>query len=193
MVGGEDLNNILIKLISLKLWSAKEGKLVTKTELRKIASECGLLSAMLERGFEESKKSKLFFYRKNKNAIFQMITFEILRGGENLEIATFNWVPEIHEEYDITEFPKAVKITNGGCITKKGTVGRGSKFWDLRNLQKMNENCVNILESIDLVAIPWLDSVRTRNDLIENIFLDIKDSPFFSPLKKRLLDDDSSY
>lgn len=160
---------------------------MTLAQLRKMVIAHGFKAQMSERGFEESNKSKLLFFRKNNDNIYQIINFEILSGGENLRILVFNWVPELVEGYDIANFPKSLTITNGDYITKKGRIGLGAKFWDLRDHSQINTHLDDILGDIDKFAIPWFEEIKTRSDLISIIFPDTKEKPTFASVKERVL------
>ena len=159
--------------------------MTTIAQLRKVAKD-SFIDAMINRGFEESKKSKLFFYRVGNDDIYQIVDFEILRGGENLRIGVYCWVPEVQGGYDMASFPKHLAITNG-CYLLKNSIGRGSRFWDLRDEEKRG-NCLDeILSELDRIALPWFADITSRSDLVEAMFLDLKESEYFEEDKQAIL------
>lgn len=161
--------------------------MTTSAQLSALAKKSGFHANMERKGFKHSKKSKMLFYRKNSNDIYQIICLHILTGGENVKIAVFNWVPELHESYDIEQFPKDLKITNGGFVTSMSDIGMGSRLWDLRNHDDIGATLNEISTQIDQVAIPWLNRIETRSDLIATLFVDIKNNSRFKKLSAKIL------
>lgn len=159
--------------------------MTTLAQIRKVA-KVSFINLMEDRSFKEHEKSKLFFYRKNENDIYQIIDFELLRGGENLRIGIYCWVPEFHAEYDMQTFPKALYLNNGGHLLRD-RVGAGNRFWDVREVESLASSLSDILSEIDRLAIPWFDGIATRHDLIEVLEERVKKRSSFPKKREEIL------
>ena len=98
----------------------------------------------------------------------------------------FAWVPEINATYDFSQFPKKIGTTNGGGL-RDSDINIGHKYWKVRDETEIINALKEILLGIDEVAIPWLDGVDTRDELLERFFIDEKNRDNFQEIKERIL------
>lgn len=160
--------------------------MTTLAQIKKIA-KADFIPAMKERGFSQNSKAAMDFYREGDDGIYHMITFYILRSGENLRIHVYGWVKEIDEDIDISKFPRGTSMINGDCLGEK-EIGIEDKWWDIADLDNIPSVLDEVLADIDDIAIPWLDGITSRDKLIERTTIDFRCNPTFASLKKRILE-----
>ncbi|WP_100915003.1 hypothetical protein [Pseudoalteromonas spongiae] len=159
--------------------------MTTLAQIKKIAKPW-FIPEMKERGFSQNSKATLTFFREAVDGIYHFISFDILSSGENLRVNVFAWVPEINATYDFSQFPKKIGITNGGGL-RDNDINIGHKYWKVRDEAEIINALKEILLGIDKIAIPWLDSVDTREELLERFFIDAKNRDNFQERKVRIL------
>lgn len=159
--------------------------MTTLAQIKKLAKPW-FISEMKARGFSQNSKASMTFFREGVDGIYHFISFYILSSGENLRVNVFAWVPEINAVYDFSQFPKKIGITNGGGL-RDNDINIGHKYWKVRDEAEIINALKEILLGIDKVAIPWLDGVDTREELLERFFIDEKNRDNFQEIKERIL------
>jgi hypothetical protein len=120
------------------------------------------------RGFKYH--SGLEFSRIVGEDICQIISGGVSRG-ENLRFDVTCFV----KEYDpklMEKFPKNIPLTCGGGL---GENMISPEVWDVADEESIEEALDSVLNYIDKYAIPWLDSVTTRQEYINNLFPHLKE------------------
>ncbi|KPV93607.1 hypothetical protein AN214_04357 [Pseudoalteromonas sp. P1-9] len=159
--------------------------MTTLAQIKKIAKQ-DFIPAMKARGFLESSKSAMVFYKKHLDDIFQVIMFDLLSNKEDLEVLVFSWVPELKQSYDMKEFPKKLVITNGGSLDKNG-LSESADYWEVSQIESVASILNEIIVSVDSHAIPWLNEINSREKLVDALFPDVSCRPNFTERKERIL------
>ncbi len=140
--------------------------MVTLKQIEQVAKQ-GFISELESRGF--TYFPTLYFARIRGEDIYNVIIFERTKGG-HLKVFITCWTPEFCPD-DVDTFPRSVSLEIGGFLTEKG-IERISEMWELSNLDFLMNL---ILKLIDKYAIPWFDSIKTRQDYIDELFDDVKE------------------
>jgi hypothetical protein len=160
--------------------------MTTLAQIKKIA-KTEFIPAMEKHGFQESSKASMKFYRESKDGIFHIISFNVLRSGELLRIHVYSWVIEFEDEFNMDKFPKYTSILNGDCLGES-RIGIEDKLWEIMDLENIPTVLAEILDRVNKIALPWLDGITNREELINRTLVDFrKNNPYFEEIKERVL------
>lgn len=160
--------------------------MTTLAQIKKIA-KLSFIPAMKERGFSQNSKDTMAFFREGNDGIYHLIAFYILQSGINLRIHVYSWVKEMADDFDMTKFPRGTSMVIGDCLADN-EIGIGCKIWRIDHLDGIPKVLDEVLIDIDSIAIPWLDGITTREELIARTSIDFRsDNEKFEKMKEKVL------
>jgi len=121
---------------------------------------------LAERGFMPMDAG--FRYSRQVNGIHHFIWGQVLRGGTALRIWVFPWLPQGQAPYDMRRFPDGVAVYAGGALGER-RVGMGGKTWPIATAEQVQASYRDVLQLLDSVGIPMLDSVVTKEALAQAV------------------------
>jgi hypothetical protein len=143
---------------------------------------------MEKRGFSLARRR--LCYSRKVNDIYHIIMLGFTRGNEKFFIYTFAWVPELAPQpYDWDSFPDGVTIVTGGTLADSGPISRaaGVRYWVAGSQAECLTGLSEALSIIDRAAIPWLDRIATRQDMVAYINKDSESDRFGNRTAEKVL------
>lgn len=135
--------------------------MTTQAQLRRLAQPW-LTPELVARGF--SLGPNRLEYQRKVGPVFHFLTAQVLRGGDDMCLWTFPWMPEGQAPYDMNEFPRGIGVYAGGRLGQN-SVGIGGKSWPIATEADVHASYRDMLQVLDKVAIPFLDRIVTREAL----------------------------
>ena len=137
------------------------------TTLRQLerAAKKSFVRQMNDRGFDYHRN--LEFSRTTPAGVIQLVSGGVSYGA-NLTFSVTCVVPEFRQDI-LDDFPSNVPMTCGGGL------GEGlltAELWDVENLdeERLEHVLDEVLAEIDAHAIPWFESVMTREQYVRAMF-----------------------
>ncbi|MBU2891852.1 hypothetical protein KO495_00780 [Colwellia sp. D2M02] len=123
----------------------------------------------LESDFGFEHFSSMIFSRLRSEDIYDFVIFDVTRGG-NLRVIVTCSVVELEPDM-LENFPRGGGIMIGGYLTDEGVDFTGD-YWSLENIETDLNEIVQLLEKY---AIPWFDSIKTRQNYLDNMYDYVKE------------------
>ncbi|MBF7073960.1 hypothetical protein ISG33_11170 [Glaciecola sp. MH2013] len=131
-------------------------------------SKKSLIPSLEEHGF--SHCGKLCFVRETEGGVYHIL-FANLSYGENFGFQVTCFVEE-HNPKKMKNFPFEVNIFCGGNLGEGLIAG---ELWEVDTLDNIEEVFDDVLCNIKSYALPWFETVQTREDYVREIYPHIKE------------------
>lgn len=134
-------------------------------------------------GFE--KKGSFSFVRR-RGEFFDVIAGDMLRSGNNLRVRAGCWLPEVNPQLGVDRFVRDMSFVTGGVIGF-GRFPGGGDLWDVSTVPKLEETLSGLKKCIEILVLPWFDSITTRAAFVNAVDPNVKDGPAWPGMRQRLL------
>ena len=136
---------------------------------------------MEEIGFKYHVKECLF-YRLNEG-IYNIVMPDLTSGG-SISFFVFCWVKEFQAGYDMNVFPKDIRMYTEKSSLRKET---GGFSWSGETDEDVEVCLEDVLRLMDSYALPWFNSIDSRDKLVEALDVRVKERDNISVFKERVL------
>lgn len=141
--------------------------MTTITQLEK-AGKSYFIPAIEKIGFRHY--GKLIFAREVGDGVHHLIMAE-LSYGENLKFIITCFVEEYNPEY-MDNYPMKIPITSGDDLGEDLLAG---ELWEVETLDNVEDVFTDVIQNIEMYAMPWFNSVQTRKDYIRVLYPYLKE------------------
>ena len=139
------------------------------SHLRKIAQDA-LTPTFHGAGFAHARK--LTYWRK-KEDIYHVVLCDLNRNQNKLLVYVNGWVPEGAGPYDMQRFPEALPMYAFMGLTPQGLEYLPSPLWPVGSEEEARKTLELLAKTVEKIALPWLDQIRSREDLVKWIRKDL--------------------
>lgn len=159
--------------------------MTTLAQVKKVA-KTRFIPALEAHGFKHIKPME--FMRRRPGHLYDFVALGILRGGGNLGASVLCWVPELDPEIDL----EAIEKNSPGTLYCGGDLGWdrisfGGKLWDVSLEADIAPALEKVLDQVERIALPWFDSIDSREALVGALAPEVRNQPDFEQLREAIL------
>lgn len=122
---------------------------------------------LVDRGFAAVKgdHNPQFYRHRSDSNIYDVIHFELIGLGTRTFVNLGSWVPEFDMAHRVDELPEDLMMINPQIAGPDDVVGY-PKINRLCSVPLADDWLTEVLRRIDHVAMPWFDSIGSRQDIV---------------------------